>query len=129
MLILKNLKNKKFLSIINLIFVFGLVGLVWAQPVTPPVVPPPVGGQGPIRTVDEVIGLLRQILVWVAIIFWIFAVLMIFWAAFKFLTSGGDQEKVGKAKQMLLYAIVAIALGLMAYAIPTFVESFLKGRA
>ncbi|MGB9609007.1 MAG: hypothetical protein ACPL3E_01380, partial [Minisyncoccia bacterium] len=92
------------------------------NPVTPPT------GQGPITQPEDAISLLRQVLVWLATIFWIVAVLMIFWSAFKFLTSGGEDEKIKEAKKMLFYAIIAIAIGLMAYAVPTFVDRFLRAR-
>lgn len=43
----------------------------------------------------------------------VLAVVMILWAAFKYLTAGGDEEKVGKAHQILLWAVIAIAVALL----------------
>ena len=124
-----NLDNKKIIIVVvGLVLGMASYLVVLAQ-IQPPVVPPPLGGPGPIASPEEAISLLRQILVWFAIIFWILAVLMIFWAAFKFLTSGGEDEKIKQAKKLLFYAVVAIAVGLMAYALPTFVDRVLRSRA
>jgi heme/copper-type cytochrome/quinol oxidase subunit 2 len=121
------IKNKKLASILGFILVASPSMMALAQQ-PPPVVPPPLGGPGPVQSPDEAIQLLRQVLVWAATIFWILAVLFIFWAAFNYLTARGDQEKADKAKKMLWYAIIAIAIGLMAYALPTFVDRFLRAR-
>jgi len=122
------IKNKKLAGILGFILVASPTALVFAQGQIP-VVQPPLGEQGPIQRPEEAIDLLRKVLVWLATIFWILAVIFIFWAALNYLTARGDQEKADKAKKMLWYAIIAIAIGLMAYAIPTFVENFLRARA
>jgi heme/copper-type cytochrome/quinol oxidase subunit 2 len=122
------IKNKKLASILSFILVASPSMMVLAQD-QPPIVPPPLGGPGPVQSPEEAISLLRQVLVWLATIFWILAFIFIFWSAFNYLTARGDQEKADKAKKMLWYAIVAIAIGLMAYAIPTFVDRFLRARA
>ena len=122
------IKNKKLAGILGFILVASPTALVFAQQ-QPPIVQPPLGGPGPVQSPDEAISLLRQVLVWLATIFWILAVIFIFWSAFNYLTARGDQEKADKAKKMLWYAIIAIAIGLMAYAIPTFVDRFLRARA
>jgi heme/copper-type cytochrome/quinol oxidase subunit 2 len=122
------IKNKKLASILSFILVTSPSMMALAQQ-PPPIVPPPLGGPGPVQSPEEAISLLRQVLVWLATIFWILAVIFIFWSAFNYLTARGDQEKADKAKKMLWYAIVAIAIGLMAYAIPTFVDRFLRARA
>lgn len=42
------------------------------------------------------------------------ATIMILYAAFLFITSGGDEDKVKKAKQAITYAIIGIAVLLVA---------------
>ncbi len=49
----------------------------------------------------------------------VLGVLVIIWSAFSFLTSGGDQEKVETAKKILLYAVIAVAISILAGSIPT----------
>lgn len=86
--------------------------------------PPTPEGTGP-STVDEGISILNQILTWISIIFWIVAVIFILYAAFLYLTAAGDAEKVKKASSQLLYAVIAIAVALMATIIPSFVANVL----
>lgn len=82
----------------------------------------------PIKNVQGIVDLAKKIANWVEIIFWIAAVIAIFYAAFLFLTGGGDTEKVEKAKKQLLYALIAIVVGLMAYGFQPLVDSFLRGQ-
>jgi membrane glycosyltransferase len=91
-----------------------------------PVSPPTT--QGPITTTGGIINLFGQILTWVAYIFWIAAAGFVFYAGFLYLTAAGDPEKVKKAGSQLLYAVIAIAIGIMAYGLPVLVQSFLGGR-
>ncbi len=52
------------------------------------------------------------------------AVVFILIAAFNYLTSGGDEKKVASAKKMVTFAIIAIALGLLARGVVALVLSF-----
>ena len=45
------------------------------------------------------------------------AVIFILFAAYLYLTAGGDDEKIKKAKSMIIYALVAVAIGLLARAL------------
>ncbi|MEK7212779.1 MAG: hypothetical protein AAB686_03815 [Patescibacteria group bacterium] len=90
----------------------------------PPYVPPP-SRTGPITGGQGVITLVEQILQWLATLFWILAAVFVFYAGFLYLTAGGDAEKVKKANHQLLYAIIAIIVGLMAYGLPKLVETVL----
>lgn len=49
------------------------------------------------------------------------AVIMIILAGFKYITSGGDANKVGSAKNTLIYAMVGIAVAALAQLIVKFV--------
>jgi len=62
-------------------------------------------------------------------IFWllmVFVVIFILYAAFLYLTSGGDPEKTGKAKGVIIYAVIALAVALLAKAIVAIVTSALN---
>jgi Na+-driven multidrug efflux pump len=126
---IKNKKLAKLALIFVLLLVASPIASVFSQSQSLPRVAPPLGEQGPIQSPNDVIGLLRQILVWLATIFWIAAVIFIFWAALTYLLARGDPEKANKAKDMLKYAIIAIVIGLVAYVIPTFIDQFLRARA
>lgn len=55
----------------------------------------------------------------------ILAILFVLIAAFRYLTAGGDPEKVKTASKTLIYAAVAVAVGILAQAIPIIVGNFL----
>jgi hypothetical protein len=58
--------------------------------------------------------------------FWILislAIIMIFWAAYIYLTAGDDTEKVHKATKTITYAAVAVIVALLAKGFPTLVTS------
>jgi len=59
------------------------------------------------NTLDTVANYLLGILIALAVVF-------IVWGAFQFLTSGGDDKKTADARKHILYALVAIAVGLLA---------------
>jgi hypothetical protein len=55
----------------------------------------------------------------------ILAILFVLIAAFKYLTAGGDPEKVKAASKTLIFAAVAVAVGILAQAIPIIVGNFI----
>ncbi len=92
----------------------------------------PTGGSGvtsPINSISGVQDLLNRVLRIMYVIFFIIAAIFIVLAAFQYLTAGGDEEKVGKAKQMLIYAIVAIAVALIATGVSSVVTGVLGGSS
>lgn len=50
---------------------------------------------------------------WFIGVFWIITVGMVVWAAFLYLTAGGNEEKIGEAKKRLTYAVIAAAIALL----------------
>ena len=67
----------------------------------------------------------------IAIFFWIvivISIIMILLAAFNYVTAGDDTEKTTKARKMLTYAAVGIAVALLAEGFPQIIGSvFPKG--
>lgn len=51
----------------------------------------------------------------------ILAVIIIVYAGFKWMLSGGSEEKVGEAKKMLVAGVIGLAIILSAYALANFV--------
>lgn len=84
--------------------------------------PDRLGNPGEIDTVDDVLNVIDRITNWMFTIFMAVAVIMILIAAFKYLTSGGGEE-VAKAHKMILYAVVAIAVAILAKGIVNVVKS------
>ena len=57
----------------------------------------------------------------------IVAVIIILFGGFKWMTAGGNDEKVGEAKRLIIAGIIGLAIILSAYAITTFVlESLIE---
>jgi len=88
-----------------------------------------VGGGGStgsrIDSPEGVITALQKIADWMLTVFMVLAVIFILLAAFKYLTSkGGDGVK--DAHKMILYAVVAVAVAILAPGIVNLVEAFLK---
>ena len=54
-----------------------------------------------------------------------FAVIMFLVAAFMFLTSAGDPAKVATARQAVLWGVVGVVVGLIAFSIPLIVRQTL----
>jgi len=100
---------------------------VWVATIAMPVIalaaPQQPGSQ--ITNLSQVESLLGAILGWLTTFLYIAAAIMIIIAAFKYLTAQGDEEAVGKAKNMLIYAVIAIALGLLAGGVSSLVQNIL----
>ena len=85
---------------------------------------PGVQQVGP-STMGGLIDVLRGVVRWVYIIFFIIAVMFILFAAFNYLTAGGDSEKVTTAKNQLIYAAIAIVVALLAVGFEVIIRNFL----
>ena len=75
----------------------------------------------------SVLTILTTLLSWIYTIFFIVAAIIIIIAAFNFLTAGGDEEKIGKAKTQFVYAIVAIVVAVIATSVKFVVRSLIPG--
>jgi len=58
--------------------------------------------------------------------FMLLAVAFGIYAAFLFLTAGGEEEKIKKARATLLYIVIAIVVAVLARFLPTFVSGILR---
>lgn len=117
----------KILKYIKVIVFTGLTAMpALAGAIAGPSAP---GVSGPLpQNIDDVfctiVGILDY-LFYALILLTIFFVIM---AAFKYLTSGGDPEKVKESNKQLLYAAAAIVTGVLAYGIPRIAASIIGGR-
>ena len=76
-------------------------------------------------TFEEIVGIIQTVLNWTFTIFLIVAAIMIVIAAFYYLTAGGDETKLKTAKTQFIYAVVAIAVALVAVSIQFVVRQLL----
>ena len=83
----------------------------------------------PVTDLATFINIICGIAGWLFIFLVVMAIIFVVLAAFNYLTSGGDPEKVKTASNQLIYAAVAIAVGLFAKALPLIVGSLLGSTA
>ena len=87
----------------------------------------PPGGGGPtsvgLNSIGAVGTTLCTITNWLFYFLIILAVIFVIIAAFRYLTAAGDPEKVKAASHSLLYAAIAIVVGILAKAVPSLVGS------
>lgn len=74
--------------------------------------------------IEGVGSLLTRLSGWIWGLILALSVIFILIAAFSFLTAGGEEEKIRKAKAFLLYAVVAVGVGALATGIVYVVLSF-----
>ena len=119
---MNSLQSKIIAVILGVSVIMPIASVVYAQPSTGINLP---GVNTSITTVSGLVDIIRGVVRWIYIIFFIIAVLFIIFAAFTYLTSAGDPEKVGTAKSQLIYAAIAIAVALLAVGFQAIVSNFL----
>ena len=70
--------------------------------------------------------LVSSIATWFELIMVPLATIMILYAAFLFMTSGGDEEKIKRAKRAITWAVVGVAIVLIGAGFITLIKSFLS---
>jgi hypothetical protein len=82
----------------------------------------------PITSISDVQNTLINWDSWLINIFWVLTVGMLIWAAIMFVTAGGDDEKITKAKKIILYAVIAAVIALLATALGPITFNLLQGK-
>jgi len=78
-----------------------------------------------ISSLQDILNSVCTIFGWLFVFLIALAIIFVVIAAFKYLTAGGDPEKVKTAGGTLLYAAIAVGVALLARAIPLIVSNFL----
>ena len=76
---------------------------------------------------DDLICVINAIINFLFFLVMALAPLMIIWAAFLILTSGGRAEQVNKGKTIILWTLVAVAIVLLAKGLPAIIKGVLGG--
>ena len=97
------------LLVVSFVAIPGLAGAV-ADPSDP-------GAFGPPSEYTEVWDAIDYVINWLFWLLIIAATIMIILAAFTFLTSAGEAEKVTRARNMIVYALLALVVAFMARAL------------
>ncbi len=79
-----------------------------------------------VNSITTLLSSMCTILNWVFTVLLILGILFVIVAAFRYLTASGDPEKVKKANHTLIYAAVAIFVGILAKAVPVVVASLIN---
>ena len=101
------------------------IGLLLLPAIVPVRAAVPTYGEEIITTPQGFIDLIKGITKWIFSIVMAIAILFIILAAWYFLTAAGNPEAIAKARQMLIYAIVGIAVALLAAGLPALINAFL----
>ncbi len=78
-----------------------------------------------ITTPEQLLAIITYVTNFVFTAVMLIAVLFIILAAFYFLTAGGNPDTITKARQMLIYALIGIAVALLAKGLPVLIETLL----
>jgi len=87
----------------------------------------PRGGFQPNYNNETPKNLVENLLNWFFVIAAIVCVAVIVWAGISYATAGGDEEKVEKAKNRLIYGIIGVVLIIGAYAITQLIRNAIEG--
>lgn len=82
-----------------------------------------VAGLGEAELSAVVARIIRAILGFLGVV----AVVIILWGGFKWMTSGGQAEKISDARKLIIMGIVGLGIVLASYAIASFVITALVG--
>jgi len=79
----------------------------------------------PVTDPQDFVDLLGTISQWMFSIFIALAVVFLLYAAFLYLTAGGNESTVGRAKTVLIYAVIAIVVAVLAGGVFPLIEGIL----
>ncbi len=79
-----------------------------------------------VQNVSDLVDIIIRIVQWTYLIFFTLAVLFIILAAFTYLTAAAEPEKIKKAKSQIIYAVIAIAIALLAISFETIISKFIE---
>lgn len=84
-----------------------------------------IAGSGPTDPRMIVAVIIRASLAFIGVFF----VVLIMYAGWLWMTAGGEEEKIGKAKKLILNGVIGLAIILSAYAITVFIIKVVLGQA
>ncbi len=113
-----NLKKIISVSMLSMMFLFVAAPAVLAEGET--------GKEAGPGSIGELITLIENIAAWFQNIVLVIAIIMIMYAGFLWITSGGSEDKIASARKTLLWGLVGIAVVLFAYLAQSFVVSILQ---
>lgn len=113
----KNILKKASIGIALGLMLLPFLALAQAGQVPGPIITSPA----------NISNLFTTILNWVGGIVMTIALIMLLWAAILFLTAGTSETAHTKAKDVLIYAIVGIAVAILAFSVRPLLETIFRG--
>jgi hypothetical protein len=117
--------SKKILRFILPLLLFGLIGFSFAQQQEfPGWTSEEVGRVSPLPTIGVGVAVYR----FATLVFYLMAFLalvFIIYAAIIMVTASGDPGKIETARAIIMYALIALAIGVVAYGLVALVYSYL----
>jgi len=101
--------------------ILTLVGLLLVPTMTLLAATIDVPGTAPVTTLQNVVDIIEKVSKWIYAIVFALAILFILIAAFQFLTAAGNPDTITKARQNLIYALVAVGIAVIAWGLPKLV--------
>lgn len=78
-------------------------------------------------TCNDFIALFNRVAYTFAAFIFMISIIMVLVAAFTFVSAGGSAEKATAARSTLVFAVIGIAVALLAFTVPAIVVSFFGG--
>lgn len=103
-----------------LVFAQGAAPGAGSQPGVPGVPGPLVTSKSQISTI--VINVVN----FIAGLLFVVGAGMLIWSAILYMTAGGSEDRVGRAKNYLIYAVIGIVIGVLALSVEPFIENFFR---
>jgi len=107
------MKKLSALVLVSLLLAAPAIGL--AQEDAPEVV----------TTAQELVDLIDVVANWLFTFLLVIAVIMLIWAGLDFVTAGGDPERITGARTKIIYALVGVAVGVLARGLVMVIKNFL----
>ncbi len=91
-------------------------------------------GSPELPPVDEVSfgtvsGVFCTVVGWFFTLLVLLAIIYVLWAAYNYLTSNGDEEKIKKANHMLFYAAIALIVAILSRGLPFFIAAMVGSES
>ena len=86
-------------------------------------------GKGKVQNLQELLQVFDRFIGWAQAILFVLAAVFALYAAFIFITQGHDAAAVDKARRVLIYAAVGVAVAVLAYAIVPLICGITLGGA
>lgn len=81
-----------------------------------------------ITTPSDISGIIRGVFDWIAGIVFTISLIMLLYGAILYMTAGASETTHAKAKTVVIYAIVGLAVAILTYSFRPFLESFFRLR-